>query len=142
MYLIDVAAYNAFALKRKSQQHLFKKDLKRQRRFSLEELGFSLVKPLIDSRIEKLKEKNFQCIKKPLLNCFIKVDAERIRPAEISKKISDENSIKDKRSLCQIMNCETRKRFLKNANVCSVCKYNFCKDHCSLNKTIICCNCT
>jgi hypothetical protein len=85
MYLIDVAAYNAFALKRKSQQHLFK-NLKRQRRFSLEELGFSLVKPLIDSRIEKLKEKNFQCIKKPLLNCFIKVDPERIRPAEISKK--------------------------------------------------------
>jgi hypothetical protein len=78
---------------RKSQQHLFKKELKRQRRFSLEELGFSLVKPLIDSRIEKLKEKNFQCIKKPLLNCFIKVDPERIRPAEISKKISDENSI-------------------------------------------------
>ena len=73
-YLIDCSAYNAFALLRVANPDLFLKNKLRQRRFYLEELGISLVKPQITNRIEILQQKNFTAIKKNLLNNFLKVD--------------------------------------------------------------------
>jgi hypothetical protein len=51
MYVLDVAAYNAYVLMKLKDPNYLAKKLNRRRRLSLEELSISIIKALIKKRL-------------------------------------------------------------------------------------------
>lgn len=118
MFLVDVAAYNAFVLFKTLNPNAERRDV-------LEELGKTLIKPFIETRLNKIVKNNFKYIKKSIL------DSMRQIGIEIPFKESSKQRFKNN---CQVCSHATRN---KTDDLCLKCKLFVCNKH---NKKIILCN--
>ena len=123
-----MVALNIFVLW-KSKYPVWNENKKYQRRLFLEELGISLVTPLLDSRS---KTSNF--LHKDIHNALLVV-GHPVSKRDSQK--SDEDSAQGKRKRCAI--CETSKD-RKTSNKCYSCSAFVCNEHCV--KQIFCINCS
>ena len=124
MYLLDAAAYNSFVLHKLKNPTLYKTNVCRNRRFSLEKLASELIMPNVIARYEKLKTINFSGIHRTYFTALDCIGFNRpVIPNVIY--ISSEQ-----RARCNEKTCETRKKNSRHAHVCLYCKHNFCSNHC------------
>lgn len=139
MYLLDVAAYNSFALFAIKNPKNMEKNLKLKRRQSLKALGKELVDPLIEKRAFKIEASGFNGIHKHLLENL------SIYGFKATNKTETNIPIDTLSTRLRCISCVNDKEIsksvkeYKHTNVCSICFQTFCKKHCQ--STIICNNC-
>ena len=135
LYLLDIAAHNAFCLYKMRQVNQTSNG--KERRLALEKLATSLIKPLIQSRVRINSVSNFSGMRSPII--------ESIRRAHVSTDL-DRNIVRRQRS--GSISRDTRKRCElcrssqnKYASTCNECDRYVCPTHSESIKTVICQDC-
>ena len=134
MYLIDIAAFNAFIVHRIKYPSEYKNQLKRERLNSLDNLCQELLDPSKKIRSEKFSLRRNGC-QKSLQESFKLAGhalSNILSPARNSSPIS---SPKPKKSYCFF--CPRKDNSTRYVNKCIKCDYAVCPEH-----SVICCtNC-
>ncbi len=131
-FMLDVIAYNSYALFQMKNSKEFEFDVNRKRRLFTEKLAIQLITPCMNARVENFSSKNFSGCQSPLMNSFRKAGATLLTKFNSSPENSAKN---EKRKYCSMCKYE------KNANrikaICFECKRPICTNH----STIICNSC-
>ncbi len=138
MFMLDVAAYNAFALTKIKNHEEFNHNLFRQRRESIKDLSKKLIQPCITFRNSEASKSRYTGMHSTLLESFKRTGQEILMQIIPSSR----NSKGAKRSRCAVSSCLTRKKNNVYPNKCIQCTRFFCGDHIKIHKTIICTDCS
>ena len=141
MYVLDVAAYNSFVLFSIKTPDFINSLKNRSRRLSLENLSKSMIRPLIENRLQVFSSMNFKHIKSSFFDSVNKTGinyAKSVTPQTtpvISPACSPTKH--KKRGKCYHQECLNANHSKRPRTICDFCSKFICENH----KKISCLGC-